>query len=115
MRHGTLPDSFDFQFRLRWSKRLHCFGIVLLVLLFVLHLVSEWGLIWRNAQQRHHTIIATAVAIAGGAELLSSASPARRRLPLGLCCSVWFWVSRSFLNRASGYNISSAQISYLLG
>lgn len=48
-------------------------GIVLLLLLYPRHPVSEWGLIWRDAQQREHTIIAAAVAIAGVAELLSSA------------------------------------------
>jgi branched-subunit amino acid permease len=32
-------------------------------------------LIWRDVQQRQHTIIAIAIAIAGGAELLSSTIP----------------------------------------
>jgi hypothetical protein len=51
-------------------------GAVLLFLLYPLHPASEWGLIWRDAQQRQHTIIAVAVAIAGVAELLRSAIPA---------------------------------------
>ncbi len=50
-------------------------GIVLLCLLYALHPVSEWGLIWRDAQQREHTIIAVAVAIASVAQLLRSAIP----------------------------------------
>ncbi len=51
-------------------------GIILLFLLYALHPSSEWGLIWRDAQQREHTVIAAAVASAGLAELLSSARPA---------------------------------------
>ena len=47
----------------------------MLFLLYPLHPVSEWGLIWRDAQQRQHTIIAVVVAIAGVAELLSSTIP----------------------------------------
>ncbi len=53
-------------------------GIVLLFLLYALHPVSEWGLIWRDAQQREHTIIAIAVVIGGVTELLSSATAALR-------------------------------------
>ena len=51
-------------------------GVVLLFLLYPLHPVAEWRLIWRDVQQREHTIIAAAVAVAGVAELLSSAIPA---------------------------------------
>ena len=58
---------------LTWPILVLFSGIVLLFLLYPLHPISEWGLIWRDAQQREHTIIAAAVAIAGVAELLSSA------------------------------------------
>ena len=61
-----------------WPLLILVAGIVLLFLLYPLHPVSEWGLIWRDAQQRQHTIIAAAVAIAGIAELLSSAIPLLR-------------------------------------
>lgn len=52
--------------------------MVLLFLLYPLHPMSEWGLIWRDMQQREHTLIAAAVAIAGMAELLRSAIPVLR-------------------------------------
>jgi hypothetical protein len=58
-----------------WPLLILIAGIVLLFLLYPLHPMSEWGLIWRDAQQRQHTIIAIAIAIAGGAELLSSTIP----------------------------------------
>ena len=61
---------------LAWPILILVSGIVLLFLLYALHPASEWGLIWRDAQQREHTIIAAAVAIAGVAELLSSRTPA---------------------------------------
>jgi hypothetical protein len=61
-----------------WPVLILIAGIVLLFLLYPLHPVSEWVLIWRDAQQREHTIIAAAVAIAGVAELLSSAIPVLR-------------------------------------
>lgn len=55
-----------------WPVLILVAGVVLLFLLYPLHPVSEWRLIWRDAQQRQHTIIAVAMAIAGLAELLSS-------------------------------------------
>lgn len=61
-----------------WPLLILIAGIVLLFLLYPLHPISEWGLIWRDAQQRQHTIIAIAVAIAGITELLSSAVPVLR-------------------------------------
>ena len=51
-------------------------GILLLLLLYPRHPISEWPLIWRDAQQRQHTVIAIAIAVAGAAELLQSAIPA---------------------------------------
>ena len=59
-----------------WPLLILIAGMVLLFLLYALHPASEWELIWRDAQQREHTIIAAAVAIAGVAKLLSSSTPA---------------------------------------
>lgn len=61
-----------------WPVLILIAGVVLLFLLYPLHPVSEWRLIWRDAQQRQHTIIAVAMAIAGLAELLSSSLSALR-------------------------------------
>lgn len=61
-----------------WPVLVLVSGMLLLLLLYPRHPVSEWGLIWRDAQQREHTIIAAAVAIAGVAEFLSSANPVLR-------------------------------------
>ena len=46
----------------------------MLFLLYALHPKSNWAMTWRDMQLRKHTIIAIAIAIAGLAELLSSAS-----------------------------------------
>lgn len=61
-----------------WPVLILVAGILLLFLLYPLHPMSEWGSIWRDMQQREHTIIAAAVAVAGVAELLSSAIPVLR-------------------------------------
>ena len=58
-----------------WPLLILIAGIILLFLLYQLHPASERGLIWRDAQQRQHTIIAIAIAVAGVAELLRSSSP----------------------------------------
>lgn len=55
-----------------WPVLILVAGVGLLFFLYPLHPVSEWSLIWQDAQQRQHTIIAVAIAIAGLAELLSS-------------------------------------------
>ena len=58
-----------------WPILILVSGILLLFLLYPLHPVAEWHLIWRDAQQREHTIIAFAALIAGAAELLQSTMP----------------------------------------
>ena len=58
-----------------WPILIFIAGIMLLFLLYPLHPASEWRLIWHDAQQRQHTIIAVAVAVAGVAQLLSSSIP----------------------------------------
>lgn len=56
-----------------WPALVLISGIILLLLLYPLHPASEWGLIWQDEQQREHTILAAAMAVAGVAELLRSA------------------------------------------
>ena len=58
-----------------WPILILVSGILLLLLLYPLHPVGEWPLIWRDAQQRQHTIIAVALLIASATELLQSAMP----------------------------------------
>ena len=58
-----------------WPILILVSGVVLLLLLYPLHPVTEWPLIWRDAQQREHTIIAFAALLAGIAELFQSAIP----------------------------------------
>ena len=58
-----------------WPILILVSGILLLLLLYPLHPVAEWHLIWRDAQQREHTIIAFVALLAGAAELLQSAMP----------------------------------------
>lgn len=58
-----------------WPPLILVAGIVLLLLLYARHPVSDWQAIWRDMQQRQHTIIAIAIAVAGLAELLRSSIP----------------------------------------
>ena len=44
-------------------------GVALLIILYPPHPVSEWQLIWRDPQQRQHTMIAVVVVLASTAEL----------------------------------------------
>lgn len=59
-----------------WAALILIAGVLLLFLIYPRHPLSNWPAIWRDAQQRQHTIIAAAVAVAGGAELLRGSSPA---------------------------------------
>ena len=58
-----------------WPILVTVSGVLLLLLLYPRHPMSDWPLIWRDAQQREHTIIAFAALLAGAAELLQSAMP----------------------------------------
>ena len=58
-----------------WPILVTISGLLLLLLLYPRHPMSDWPLIWRDAQQRQHTIIAFAALLAGAAELLQSAMP----------------------------------------
>ena len=57
-----------------WPILLLVAGVALLILIYPLHPPSDWSLIWRDPQQRQHTIMAAAVALAGTAELLRAGS-----------------------------------------
>ena len=57
-----------------WPILLLVAGVALLILIYPLHPPSDWPLIWRDPQQRQHTIMAAAVALAGTAELLRAGS-----------------------------------------
>jgi len=59
-----------------WPSLLLITGLLLLLLIYPRHPLSDWPAIWRDPQQRQHTIIAGAVAAAGAAELLQSRSSA---------------------------------------
>jgi len=51
-------------------------GVLLLVLIYPRHPLSDWPAIWHDPQQRQHTIMAAAIAVAGAAELLRGSNPA---------------------------------------
>ena len=46
-------------------------GLLLLIAIYPRHPRKDWPANWNDAQQRQHTLVATALALAGGAELLS--------------------------------------------
>jgi hypothetical protein len=53
-----------------WPLLILLAGVLLLALIYPLHPLSDWPRIWRDPQQRQHTIIAAALAVAGTSELL---------------------------------------------
>lgn len=57
-----------------WPLLIMIAGVLLLLLLYPFHPLGDWPAIWRDPQQREHTIIAVAIALAGGAELLRRAN-----------------------------------------
>ncbi len=59
-----------------WPILILVAGLLLLFLIYPRHPFSEWPLIWRDGQQREHTIMAVAIAAAGAAELLRGSLPA---------------------------------------
>jgi hypothetical protein len=48
--------------------------VLLLILIYPRHPLYDWPAIWRDAQQREHTIMAASIAVAGVAELLRGSS-----------------------------------------
>lgn len=59
-----------------WPILILIAGLLLLVMLYPTHPRSDWPAIWRDPQQRQHTIMAAAIGLAGAAELVSGGSPA---------------------------------------
>jgi len=58
-----------------WPGLVLVAGLLLLLAIYPTHPVGDWPLIWRDPQQRQHTIIALALIAAGTAEFFRS-SPA---------------------------------------
>lgn len=59
-----------------WPMLILVAGLLLLILIYPRHPLEDWAAIWNDAQQRQHTLMATAVALAGAAELLRRSSAA---------------------------------------
>ncbi len=59
-----------------WPILLLIAGLLLLGLLYSRHPFEDWQAIWRDAQQRQHTIIASAILLGGAAELWRSSRAA---------------------------------------
>ncbi|MBI3742377.1 MAG: hypothetical protein HY257_11580 [Chloroflexi bacterium] len=57
-----------------WQILILVAGILLLILIYPRHPLQDWRAIWNDLQQREHTIIAFAIAIAGAAELIRGAA-----------------------------------------
>jgi hypothetical protein len=55
-----------------WHSLTLVAGIALLVLIYPRHPRSEWNLIWRDPQQRQHSLIAIAIILAGAAQLIAA-------------------------------------------
>ena len=53
-----------------WPILIAAAGVALLVLIYLRHPRSDWPAIWSDPQQRQHTLLATALVVAGPAELL---------------------------------------------
>lgn len=53
-----------------WSLLLLFSGVVLLLLLYARHPLSDWSAIWNDMQQRQHTQMAAASVLAGAAEFV---------------------------------------------
>lgn len=58
-----------------WPMLILVAGLLLLLFIYLPHPPSDWRAIWRDAQQRQHTLMAAAIAAAGAAELLRGSGP----------------------------------------
>jgi len=74
----ALLESLDFAAwaSAAWPILILIAGMVLLVLLYPTHPFTDWPSIWRDPQQRQHTIMAAALALAGASELVQGSNPA---------------------------------------
>lgn len=59
-----------------WPILILIAGLLLLVLLYPTHPLADWPAIWRDPQQRQHTIMAAALAVAGASKLVRGNHPA---------------------------------------
>lgn len=59
-----------------WPILILIAGLLLLVLLYPAHPLTDWPAIWRDPQQRQHTIMAAGIAVAGASELVRGSNPA---------------------------------------
>jgi len=59
-----------------WPILILIAGLLLLVLLYPTHPLTDWPAIWRDPQQRQHTIMAAAIALAGASESVRGSNPA---------------------------------------
>ena len=50
-----------------WPILILVAGVLLLLLIYPRHPLVDWPAIWRDAQQRQHTLMAMAIAVAGAA------------------------------------------------
>jgi len=58
-----------------WPILILVAGVLLLILIYPRHPFSDWPAIWADGQQRQHTLMAAAIAVAGAAELLRGSNP----------------------------------------
>jgi hypothetical protein len=74
----ALLDNFGFATwaSAAWPILILIAGLLLLVLLYPTHPLADWPAIWRDPQQRQHTIMAAAIALAGATELVRGSNPA---------------------------------------
>ena len=59
-----------------WPILILIAGLLLLVLLYPTHPLADWPAIWRDPQQRQHSIMAAAIALAGASESVRGSNPA---------------------------------------
>lgn len=58
-----------------WPILILIAGLLLLALLYPTQPLTDWPAIWRDPQQRQHTIMAAGIAVAGTAELVRGSNP----------------------------------------
>lgn len=92
-----------------WRALLAAAGALLLALLYGLHPRSDWSALWRDPQQRQHTVMAALLLASGVLELLGklgSISAAVIGWPIALLVVGWLFLSHP--QHGSGDAISRA-------